>query len=629
MMESLRNAAKSLVAKILLGILVLSFAVWGIQDIFSGFQASDLATVGERTLSSEEFRDQLNQTMQRMTQQTGQQVTLDDARKFGLPQQILDRMIASASIDNLGEKLSLYVSNNAVVQEVQANKIFQNAKGQFDPQRFRTILQQNGLTEEGYLASERQGRLRAAVVGVAANGPSVPRTLLEAMLRYRDETRDARYFTFSVSAADVPAPGDAELKKQYESTPAAYTAPEYRSIVVMKVEPGDLAQKLEATDAELREYYTARMKDYFTPEKRTIIQVSFPDAAKAEAAKSRIDKGEDILAIAKEMGMKEADVTFKDWTKDKFFDPAVGEAAFSLAQGAVSAPVKGTLNIALLKAVSVTPEKQASFEEVKDKLRAAVQLQKARDEIQSVFDSVEDARAQQTKFEDIAAKAGIPVQVIPAIAQNGLDPSGTDIAIPNKQDVLRAAFASDAGIENDAMSYNDGYIWYEVRGVTPSAVKPFGQVKEAVRADYVAAKLRALAADKAKAMVEKAAGNTKLDTLAAENNATIKTVTAIKRNQVSESFDGVATMALFAAPPGSLTWALEGDGKSARIIEAGKPAVPAFTAVSTTAQEMADTVRPGLSEDLASIYLKAVREQTQVSINEDLWRQISSATPSP
>lgn len=629
MMETLRNAAKSLVAKLLLGILVLSFAIWGIQDIFRGFQASDLATVGERTLSSEEFRVQLNQTMQRMTQQTGQQVTLEDARKFGLPQQILDRMIASASIDNLGEKLSLYVSNNAVIQEVQANKVFQNAKGQFDPQRFRTVLQQNGLTEEGYLASERQGRLRAAVVGVAANGPSVPRTLLEAMLRYRDETRDARYFTFSVSAEDVPAPGDGDLKKQYEATPAAYTAPEYRSIVVMKVEPGDLAQKLEATDAELREYYTARMKDYFMPGMRTIIQVSFPDMAKAEAAKSRIDKGEDILTIAKEIGMKEADITFKDWTKDKFLDPAIGDAAFALAQGAVSAPVKGTLNIALLKAISVTPEKQASFEEVKEKLRAAVQLQKARDEIQSVFDSVEDARAQQTKFEDIAAKAGIPVQVIPAIAQNGLDPAGTDIAIPNKQEVLRAVFASDAGIENDAMTYNDGYIWYEVRGVTPSAVKPFDQVKEAVRADYVAAKMRTLASDKAKAMVEKAAGTAKLETLAAENNATIKTAMAIKRNQVSEAFDGVATMALFAAPAGSLTWALEGDGKSARIIEAGKPVIPAFTAVSTAAQEMADTVRPGLSEDLGSIYVKAVRGDTQVSINEDLWRQISSATPSP
>ncbi len=629
MMETLRNAAKSLVAKILLGLLVLSFAVWGIGDMFRGFQAADLATVGESAISSEAFRVQLNQTMQRMTQQTGQQVTLEDARKIGLPQQILDRMIAQAAIDDLGEKLQLHVSNNAIIAEVQANKAFHNAQGQFDPQRFRIVLQQNGLTEEGFLASERQARLRAAIAGAAANGPTVSATLLQAMLQYRDETRDARYFTFSVSEADVPAPTDADLKKQYELTPAAYTAPEYRSIVVMKVEPSDLAGKLQTTDAEVQEYYAAHMPNYFTPEKRTIIQVSFPDVAKAEAAKARIDKGEDILTIAKEMGMKEADITFTDWTKDKFLDPAIGNAAFALAQGQVSAPVKGTLNTALLKAVAVSPEKQAKLEEVKDKVRVTVQLEKARDEIQAVFDSVEDARAQQTKFEDIASRAGIPILVIPAISQDGRDPSGADITIPNKEEVLRAVYASDAGVENDAISYNEGYIWYEVRGVTPSAVKPLDQVKDAVRADYVAAKLRTLASDKAKAMIEKAGSNTKLETLATENNATIQTATVMKRNQVSEAFDGVATMALFSSPPGALTWALEGDGKSARVIEVGKSTVPAFSAVSVASKEVLDFVRPGLSQDFETQFIKAVRGHAQVSINEELWRQISSATTSP
>jgi peptidyl-prolyl cis-trans isomerase D len=629
MMETLRNAAKSLVAKILLGLLVLSFAVWGIGDMFRGFQAADLATVGESAISSEAFRVQLNQTMQRMTQQTGQQVTLEDARKIGLPQQILDRMIAQTAIDDMGEKLQLHVSNNAIIAEVQANKAFHNAQGQFDPQRFRIVLQQNGLTEEGFLASERQARLRAAIAGAAANGPTVPATLLQAMLQYRDETRDARYFTFPVSEADVPAPTDADLKKQYELAPAAYTAPEYRSIVVMKVELGDLAGKLQTTDAEVQEYYAAHMQDYFTPEKRTIIQVSFPDVAKAEAAKARIDKGEDIVVIAKEMGMKEADITFTDWTKDKFLDPAIGDAAFALAPGAVSAPVKGTLNTALLKAVAVSPEKQATLDEVKDKVRATVQLEKARDEIQAVFDAVEDARAQQTKFEDIAARAGIPILVIPAISQVGRDPSGAEISVPNKQEVLKAVYASDAGVENDAISYNDGYIWYEVRGVTPSAVKPLDQVKDAVRADYVAAKLRTLASDKAKAMIEKAGSNTKLETLAAENNATIQTATAMKRNQVSEAFDGVAAMALFASPPGSLTWALEGDGKSARIIEVGKSTVPAFSAVSVASKEVIDFVRPGLSQDLETQFIKAVRGHAQVSINEELWRQISSANTPP
>jgi peptidyl-prolyl cis-trans isomerase D len=572
---------------------------------------------------------QLNQTMQRMSQESGQQVTLDEARKFGLPQQIFDRMITFAAIDDAGERLGLQISSRAVAREIEANPAFRNAQGQFDPQRLRAVLRQNGLTEEGFLALQQRNALRGAVAGAASNNVTMPRAMLEAMLRYREESRDARYFSFQVSEADVPVPSDSDLKKQYEATPAAYTAPEYRSIAVMKVEPADLAQKLQTTDAELQEYYAAHQQDYFTPEQRTIIQVSFPDVTAAEAARKRIANGEDILAIAREMGMKDADITFKDWTKDKFIDPVIGEAAFAVSAGQISAPVKGTLNTALLKAVDIKPEKQFSLDEVRDKVQAAVQMERARDEIQAVFDAVEDARAQQTPFEEIAAKAGVPVLVIPAISAAGVDPSGASISIPGAQEVLKAAFASDVGVENDALVHNDGYIWLDVRGVTPSAVRPFEDVRDAVRADYVAAKLRNLASEKAKAMVENAAGNSKLETLAAQQNATIKTATAIKRNQVSENFDGVATLALFSVPVGAMTWALEGDGKTARIIEVSNATVPTFSAVSVAAQEVNNLVKPGLAQDLEGIFLRAVRANTKVSINEELWRQISSTSPSP
>ena len=105
-------------------------------------------------------------------------------------------------------------------------------------------------------------------------------------------------------------------------------------------------------------------------------------------------------------------------------------------------------------------------------------------------------------------------------------------------------------------------------------------------------------------------------------------MTTIRRNQVSEAFDGVATMALFASPAGTLTWALEGDGKSARVIEVGKSTVPPTSTVSA-AKEILDTVSPGLSQDFETQFIKAVRAHAQVSINEELWRQISSATASP
>jgi peptidyl-prolyl cis-trans isomerase D len=109
----------------------------------------------------------------------------------------------------------------------------------------------------------------------------------------------------------------------------------------------------------------------------------------------------------------------------------------------VSDPVSGSLVTALLKATKITLEKQATLDEVKAVLTKRLQDERALDEIQSIYDAVEDARAAQTKFEDIAKTQGIPFVLVPAVSAAGLDPTGKEVDVPAKQEVLKVAFASD------------------------------------------------------------------------------------------------------------------------------------------------------------------------------------------
>ena len=636
MLEAFRNAAKGWVAKVFMGLLVLSFAIWGINDVgtnlatsiarWTGFGPQDLAKVGDVVVSSEDFRRDLNNDLQRLAQQTGSNLSIEDARRLGIDKQVLDRIINTAAVDAKADDLSLFISDKSIVDDVAANSTFHDANGKFDPARFRNLLQQSGLTEQGFMASEKQNRRRRVITDLGSTGTALPRTLTEAMMRYRNETRDARYFSFTVSEADVAAPTEDQLKKQYESVPQAYTAPEYRSIAVMKVEPADVAAKLEVSDEEITAGYEKDKLDYFTPEKRTILQMSFPDIAKAQAAKARIDAGEDFLKVAVDLGAKESDITFADRSKSDFLDQKIAEAAFALAEGAVSAPVQGDLTTALLKAVKVSPEIQKTLAEVRDDLVKRLQLERAKDEIQAVFDAVEDARAQQTKFEDIAAKAGVPFTLVPAISAAGITRDGTDVTLAAKAEVLKAAFESDVGVENDALTLQDGYVWYEVREVVPSALRPLDEVREQVARDYVAAQLRTLASEKAKAMVTKAGTATKIDTLATEAGTEIKTISAVKRNDVSEEFDGLAAMALFAAPANSLTWSLEGDGKTARIIEVSKVNTPVFQAAGNDTKAVMDEMKLSLGDDSLDSFLKVLRSSADVSINDALWQNIRGNT---
>jgi peptidyl-prolyl cis-trans isomerase D len=626
MMESLRNGAKTWVAKVLLGLVVAVFALLGVSSMdmnatLQGLFKQDLATVSGRVIGSEMYQRELNRTLQQASQQSQENVTLDQARELGIDKQVLDRMIAQASLEAQADSLGISVGDQAVASVVHNQAIFKGSNGQFDVNRFRALLQQNGLNEQGYLAIEKSNQLRGAITGLANENITLPRTMTEALIRYRDETRDARYVSFTVSEKDVPKPTEDEIKKQYELTPAAYTAPEYRSIAVLKVEPADMATKIQVDNQEIADAFKSYKEEYFEPERRDLLQLSFPDVAAAEKAKARIDSGEDIVKVASERGQKEKDITFSGRLKSDFLDDKIAEAAFALPEGTVSAAVKGSLNTVLLKAVKVSPARQPDLAELTPRLKERLQLQKAKDEIQSVYDAVEDARAQQTKFEDIAAKAGIPLLVVPAVSSAGLDKAGQPVSLPDQDELLKSVFAGDVGLDSDALQYNDGYLWYDVREVIPSAVKPLDAVRAQVITDWSATKLRTLASDKAKSIVEKAGNTTKLETIATEVGGTIKSATGLRRNNTSEEFDGQATLALFAAPEKSLTWSLEGDGRSARIIEVSKVTVP--TSMAANSSEVTDVAKQGLSGDLLDSYLNAARNGAKVVLNEELWRKIS------
>ncbi len=628
MLESLRNAGKSWVAKILMLLLAGSFGVWGIRDVFGGFQRTSLATVGGQTISSQAFTETYRKALQNLAQQSGQNVTAEEARKMGFDKNVLDNMIQTAALDAQAAHLNLHISPKQIVDDAMASPNFRDTNGKFSPEVFSRALAQYGLNEAMFVETEMRNRSRSAVTGAVGGGITPPRTMLEAISKYQSEQRDVKYFVITASEKDIPAPTEDELKKQYEATPAAYTAPEYRSIAVLKVEPADIASKITISAEDLAKGYEKFKRDYYSPEKRTILQISFPSVDEAKKAKEKIMAGTDFIAIAKERKASDADITFADKTKVEFLDKAIADAAFNLKEGAVSDPVSGSLVTALLMVKKVTPEKQSTLEEVKAELTKRLQAEKAQDEVQSIYDAVEDARAGQTKFEEIAQAQGIPFLLVSTVSAAGLDPAGKDVEIPDKQDVLKAAFESDVGVENNALTPKDGYYWFDVREVIPSHLKPFAEVKAQVKGDVVQSKIRALLTERASKLVASSKAGATLETLATDNKSTIKTAQGLRRNEVAADFDIPAVTALFGAPENGFAWSLEGDGKSARIMQSQRVLSTPFDPSSQSAKELQKTLSEAESKDILAAYLKALQNQVGVSINQALWQQLSGTQPS-
>ena len=626
MMESMRNHAKGWVAKVLIGLLAISFGVWGIADVFRGSTTGALATVGKQEISTEQFSRAFQDYLQNYSRQTGKGLTPEEARALGIDKAILGNLLQTAALDNEADHLKLNVSDTFLAHDVMRNPNFLDSAGKFDAGRFKQVLEQNGISEQMFFSDSRQRLLRDALTASASDNVPVSKGLLDALYRFENEQRDARYFIVTTQDSEVTAPTDEEVKKEYEANPAAYTAPEYRSIAVMKVEPADISSKVTLTDQDLADGYDKYKAQYFTPEKRTILQISFPTLEEAQAAKAKLAAGTDFMALAKERGFSEQDVTFADKTKADFLDAAVADAAFALTEGQVSDPVKGALSTVLLKAVKVSPEKQSTLEEVKTELSDRLKLERAAEEIQSIYDAVEDARAAQTPFEDIASKAGIPFQLVPPVDAQGNDKQGKPVSVPHPAELLTAAYSSDVGVENDAISLDNGYVWYEVREVVPSAVKPFDQVKDQARAAVVAAKVSALSEEKARKLVERARSGTKLEDLAKELNADVKTESGLRRRESGPNFGPAAVAALFAVGDTGFAYALEADGRGARVMQSQPVLLPAFDAASAEAKSIGDRLKGQLADNMLTAYLAALEKEAGTSVNDTLWRNIAGQT---
>ncbi|MGE0239863.1 MAG: SurA N-terminal domain-containing protein [Parvibaculaceae bacterium] len=626
MLDKMRDSAKSWVAKVLLGLLAASFLVWGIADVFTFRPGSALATVGDQEISGQAYTDTYRNWLQDYQRRTGQTITPEQARLLGLDRALLNQMIRDAALDGEGSKMKLAVSDQQLVEIVQANPLFHNSQGQFDPARFREVLRQNGLSEAGYIAGERQRFLRDALADSVAWNFVPPNTLKEAAYRHRNEERDARYFVLRPTEQDVPAPGEPDLKSYWEKNSARYTAPEYRVIAVLRADPQDLAATIQISDADLAAAYDKFKRDYFKPETRAVLQIPFPNVDEAKKAKERIAAGTDFMALAKERGLTEADASLGEVSKDNIFDTIIADAAFGLAQDQVSDPVQGKLSVVLLKVTKITPEKQSTLEEVKSELTSRLQLEKAKTEVQNTYDAVEDARAQQKSFDDIAKEVKLNLVVTPPVDPQGLGKDGKDVSVPFKEGVLKQAFESDTGVENDALTTpSGGYVWYEVREVTPSAVKPFDTVKAQVEADWKAQKLREVAMEKARQLVERAQNGVTLDALAGEAKAEIKTVQGLKRNETTNEFGPEAVAALFSVPESGFASAPEGDGKGAKIMQSQAVLIPTFDPNSEEAKTIAKALTDGAGANLAASFVADVQDELGVHVDEDMWRQVTGA----
>ena len=627
MLNGLRKAGQSWLGKaiftVLFGILIVSFAIWGIGDIFRGAPQDTVARVGDTTISVEQLRTAYQNELQRISRQLRTNLTPDQARAFGLDRQVLSRLISEAVLNERARQLGLSASDELVVQTIRQDPSFQGMDGQFGRTAFDAFLRNANMTEAQYVREQRAAITRFHLADAIGAELPVPLAAREAVHRATAERRSAEYTILPSSAAGEIAPAaEDQLQAFYNDRKASFRAPEYRALNIVALNAQAIAKPGDVSDADARQRYEQVKNSRFgTPERRTIQQIVFPSMEEAEAAFNRVKEGATFESIAAERGIEQNDLTLGTFAKSEMLDPTVADAAFALAQGAVSGPVQGRFGTVLVRATDIQPAAVKPFEEVANEVKAAIAQERARTEIDNVHDAVEDLRASARPLAEIAREKGLNLITVPAVDRNGLDKAGQQVTtIPETNALLTAAFASDIGVDNEPLRASDGgYVWFDVTSIEPAREKTFEEVREEVARSWHEEEISRRLADKAKSLVERLDKGESLASLAGELGLESKTATELARGQAKDDLTVESVNRIFATPVGKGGSAAAADSRT--VFKVTAATVPPLVTTTQEAERIESQLRIRLSDDLLAQYIARLQADLGVAVNEVALRQ--------
>lgn len=626
MLDALRRGATGIVAKILLSLLILSFGVWGIADVFTGYSRGAVATVGDAQISVTDFDRVLRAELDGISAESERRVTMEEARRQGIDRLVLSKMIGQTALKEYAKQINLGVSQDHVVQNLFSDPDFAGPDGKFSRTGFNDLLSRLGMSESMFLALRTDDDLRQQFSSAVLNATVTPQAMIDIENGYKNETRDIDFFKIDAAKKiTVPEPDDGKLQAYYNDNKASFMTPEYRKFNVLVATAGDLKKDVVVTDEELKASYESDKATYDTPEKRRVQQIAFKDRATAEAAREALVKGsKNFMDVAKDSGAKESDVNLGLVAKSQLIDPKIADVAFTIDRDAISEVVEGRFATVLLRVIEISPGRTSTFEETKEKVRDKLATAKATTLLQEKIDLVEEGRNAGKTKKQIGEELKLRYIEVPAADKDGKSPDGTAVLdIPTPERVSRLVFRTEPGTLTEPVEIgSDGYAWVEVISIEAPKEKPFDTVKAEVKTALIDSERRRLVKEFADKLVERLNSGEDFAKVAADAGGTPDKVETVKRNLVPPGLTEEGIDVAFSLPLGGAGSALTVD-RGTRVVMKITKITPAGDLPASDKDKLVGDLRRGLQNDLLIAYVTNLQDRLGVSIND---KEVARAT---
>jgi peptidyl-prolyl cis-trans isomerase D len=641
MLQSMRKSAKSWAAVVLFGLLIISFAIWGIGDMFRPGvgDTETVATAGGSDITAAEYRRELRAAIDRFRDQRGVSITFEQARgmlvgiKNGrgvtLADQVLDGMIEDRLIAKAAAEAGIIVNTATASAAIRKDAAFHNRFGRFDRQLFLARLRSAGLSEQGYVTLRRRQMARTLLTSSIVANTAMPKSLIDKFYAYANEKRVAEVlFVPEAKAGKIPEPTEKQLTAFYKKNERLYTVPELRVVTAVILRPSDVLDEVGVTDEELKQSYEARKAEFTTPEKRTIEQILLTDEAAAKKVYAALKDGDSFEKAAKEVaGQKDGPLELGTLAKKDIVLKPLAEAAFSLKDGEYSAPFRSDLGWHIIRVSKIIPGAVKSFDAVKEQLRTAIRKERAPDVVANIATKLEDAIGLRMSLEEAAKKIGAKVTTFPALSRQGKDADGKAVKnLPADPEFLSEAFDLKKG-QDSGLVEGKNNLWFVVRvdTITPPRTRPLAEVKARVTTAWQAEQRRAAILKHAKTLEDKAKAGQTLQKIAKDEGLSARTTGAFTREGAGAGKDVPSGLIekLFAAKVGATVSAATKGGVTLATLKEIKSAKAADDTKGVKAVRSA--LVNGMNLDLNEAYMADIRRRYGVEINRKTFEGIFAA----
>ena len=633
MLNNLRAASETwkgrLFSALLMGLIVISFAFFGVRNFISTLTSTTVATVGATKIDDATLRDAFAKQLQAMSAKAKRSITTTEAVNQGVDRQVIGALVDQAALDGEATRLGLAVSDAEVAATVTGAPQFAGAGGKFDPALFQNFLQNNGLNEDTFAQKQRQALLHGRVLSALTSNIDVPTSWLDVINRAVNETRSIDYILLPKAAAGtIKIPDDKELAAYFAPRARAWAAPEYRKIVMLDLEPSQLQKAIVIPDAQAKPRYEVdKARLYTKPEQRDVQQITFKTEANATAAAAKIAGGTSFTALATERKLTAADYDL-GLVKQGTLLPAIDKAAFSLAEGATSAPIKNLIGYALVHVAKIIPSSIVPYADAAPAIKAELAKLAAAKELQTLHDKIEDARSNGKALADAAASVGLKARTVEAVDASGEDPAGKPVAgLEAGSALLRAVFDTAVGVDNETITTKGGGIeWFELKSISPAHQRPLAEVRPLVLASWQNDQIDKALSAKAVALVAQLNKGANLADLAKANgDLPVLHVDDVKRENTPDLGASIAAQ-VFNVHVGQAGSAPE-PGKGWAVFKVLDALVPPFTDAKLKAT-VTRQLQATIGNDVAREYVNTLKAQQGVKIDAEVVAKTIGANPS-